>query len=57
MNRFQRTASSYAYYGYLQRYTPEQLRKYQSERHHSLGRKGSFQTLVKKYGTEHINYE
>lgn len=57
MNRFQRSASNYAYYGYLQRYTPEQIRKYQSERHYHLGRRGAFNTLVLKYASEHINYE
>lgn len=30
MNRFQRAASNYAYYGYLTRYSPESLRTYQS---------------------------
>jgi len=57
MNRFQRCASNYAYYGYLNRFTPETLRNYQSERFHSLGRKGAYDTLVLKMATDHVNYE
>lgn len=57
MNRFQRTASNYAYYGYLQRYTPEQVRKYQTERHYFLGRRGAYNNLVLKFAAEHVNYE
>lgn len=57
MNRFQRAASNYSYYGYLQRYQPDQLRKYQSERHYYLGRRGAFSNLVYKYAADHINYE
>ena len=57
MNRFQRTASTDAYYGYLTKHTPEHLRKYQSERHYTLGRRGAFDTLVWKMAADHINYE
>jgi hypothetical protein len=57
MNRFQRTASNYAYYGYLTRYTPENMRVNQSERNHTLGRRGAFDTLVWKMAADHINYE
>lgn len=57
MNRFQRCASNYAYYGYLNRYAPETLRTYQSERHFSLGRRGAYDTLVIKMATDHVNYE
>lgn len=57
MNRFNRLASKWSYYSYLQRYTPEQLRKYQSERYFFLGRKGAFDTLVFKMAADHINYE
>ena len=57
MNRFQRTASNYAYYGYLQRYQPEQLRNYQSDRYYYLGRRGAFSNLVYKFAADHVNYE
>ena len=57
MNRFQRCASNYVYYGYLNRYSPETLRTYQSERFYSLGRRGAYDTLVLKMGADHINYE
>lgn len=57
MNRFQRTASKYAYYGYLNRFAPETLRTYQSERFYNLGRRGAYDTLVLKMGADHINYE
>ena len=57
MNRFQRCASNYAYYGYLNRFAPETLRTYQSERHFVLGRKGAYDTLVYKMAADHINYE
>lgn len=57
INRFARTASNYSYYGYLNRYTPEQIRTYQSERHYSLGRRGAFNNLVIKMSCDHINYE
>ena len=57
MNRFQRTASKHAYYGYLARYTPEALRTYQSERFYGLGRRGAYDTLVLKMGADHVNYE
>jgi hypothetical protein len=57
MNRFQRCASNYAYYGYLNRYAPETLRNYQSERHLCLGRKGAYDTLVIKMTTDHVNFE
>ncbi len=56
MNRFQRCASNYAYYNYLNRYTPSQLRLYQGERHYTLGRKGAYNTLVLKMASDHINY-
>ena len=57
MNRFQRTASNYAYYGYLTRYSPESLRTYQSERFFTLGRKAAYDTLVLKMAADHVNYE
>lgn len=57
MNRFQRTASNYKYYGYLTRYSPQLLRTYQSERFFTLGRRGAYDTLVYKMGADHINYE
>ena len=57
LNRFQRTASTYAYYGYLTRHNPEHLRRYQSERNYTLGRRGAFDTLVWKMAADHINYE
>ena len=57
MNRFQRCASNYQYYGYLNRYAPQLLRTYQSERFFALGRKGAYDTLVYKMGADHINYE
>lgn len=57
MNRFQRAASNYDYYNYLQRYTPEQVRRYQADRHYYLGRRGAFNNLVLKYAADHINYE
>lgn len=57
INRFARGASKWSYYSYLQRYTPEQLRTYQSERYYGLGRRGAFDTLVYKAGADHINYE
>ena len=57
LNRFQRTASQHAYYGYLTRHTPENLRRYQSERNYTLGRKGAFDTLVWKMAADHISYE
>ena len=57
MNRFARCASNYSYYGYLNRFAPETLRTYQSERSYQLGRKGAYDTLVYKMGADHINYE
>ena len=57
MNRFTRTASNYAYYGYLTRYTPASIRTYQSDRHYFLGRRGAFNNLVLKMAADHINYE
>ena len=57
MNRFQRCASNYSYYGYLNRFAPETLRNYQSERFYQLGRKGAYDTLVYKMGADHINFE
>ena len=57
MNRFGRCASNYAYYGYLNRFAPETLRNYQSERFFALGRKGAYDTLVYKMGADHIYYE
>jgi hypothetical protein len=57
MNRFQRTASKYAYYGYLNRFTPEILRNYQSEQHLVLGRRGAYDTLVIKMAVDHLGYE
>lgn len=57
LNRFQRLASNYSYYGYINRYSPELLRKYQTGRHYYLGRKGAFDTLVYKGAADHINYE
>jgi hypothetical protein len=57
MNRFQRLASNYKYYGYITKYEPQHLRKYQSERNHGLGRKGAYDTLVIKMGGDHISYE
>ena len=57
VNRFARAASQYAYYGYLSRYDPEMLRKYQSERSFDLGRRGAYDTLVYKMGADHVNYE
>ncbi len=57
MNRFQRTASKHAYYGYVNRFAPEILRNYQSERFYSLGRRGAFDTLVIKMSTDHVNFE
>lgn len=57
LNRFQRTASQHAYYGYLTRHTPEHLRRYQSERNYTLGRRGAFDTLVWKMAADHISYE
>lgn len=57
MNRFQRTASKHAYYGYLNRFTPETLRTYQSERFYQLGRRGAYDTLVLKMAADHVNYE
>lgn len=57
INKFARTASNYSYYGYLNRYTPQQLRTYQSERHYYLGRRGAFNNLVLKMAADHINYE
>ena len=57
MNRFQRCASNYTYYNYLNRYSPAMLRQYQTERYFHLGRSGSFTTLVYKMGADHINYE
>ena len=57
LNRFQRTASQHAYYGYLTRHTPEHLRRYQSVRNYTLGRKGAFDTLVWKMAADHISYE
>ena len=57
MNRFQRCASNYAYYGYLNRFAPETLRTYQSERFYQLGRRGAYDTLVLKMGCDHVNYE
>ena len=57
MNRFQRCASNYAYYNYLNRYSPAMLRTYQSGRYYNSGRSGSFTTLVHKMAADHINYE
>ena len=57
VNRFARTASKYAYYGYLNRYDPSLLRKYQSERSYTLGRRGAYDTLVLKMAADHVNYE
>ncbi len=57
INKFARNASKYTYYGYLQRYNPEQLRTYQSERMYRLGRRGAFNNLVYKFAADHINYE
>lgn len=57
INKFARAASSYSYYGYLNRYTPEQLRTYQSQRYECLGRRGAFNNLVYKMASDHINYE
>jgi hypothetical protein len=57
INKFARGASTYSYYGYLNRYTPEQIRKYQSERHYFLGRRGAYNNLVLKMAADHINYE
>ncbi len=57
INKFARAASTYSYYGYLNRYTPEQIRTYQSERMYFLGRRGAFNNLVYKYAADHINYE
>lgn len=57
INKFARCASNYSYYGYLNRYTPEQLRSYQSERYYYLGRRGAFDNLVTKMAADHINYE
>jgi hypothetical protein len=57
MNRFQRTASKHAYYGYLNRFTPETLRTYQSERFYALGRRGAYDTLILKMAADHVNYE
>jgi len=57
VNRFARAASKYAYYGYLTKYEPATLRKYQSERHYDLGRRGAYDTIVLKMGTDHVNYE
>ncbi len=57
MNRFQRTASKHAYYNYVNRFAPETLRTYQSERFYCLGRRGAYDTLVYKMAADHINYE
>lgn len=57
MNRFTRCASNYAYYGYLNKYTPATLRNYQGERHYYLGRRGAYNNLVLKMASDHINYE
>lgn len=57
INRFARNASNYSYYNYLTRYSPEQLRTYQTERHYYLGRRGAFNNLVLKMAADHINYE
>ena len=57
MNRFQRAASNYAYYGYLTRYSPESLRTYQSQRFFSLGRRAAYDTLVLKMAADHVNFE
>jgi hypothetical protein len=57
MNRFQRCASNYTYYGYLNKHTPEHMRKYQSQRFHELGRRGAFDTLIYRMAADHLNYE
>lgn len=57
INRFARTASINPYYGYLDRYTPTQIRQYQSERNFCLGRRGAYNNLVLKMAADHINYE
>jgi hypothetical protein len=57
INKFARTASTYTYYNYLNRYTPEQLRTFQSERYYCLGRRGAFDTLVLKMSGDHMNLE
>ena len=57
MNRFQRCASNYAYYNYLNRYSPASIREYQAERYYKLGRRGAYNTLVYKMASDHINYE
>lgn len=57
MNRFTRAASNYAYYAYVSRYTPDLLRKYQSERYHMLGRRGAYDTLVKRAGVNSMGNE
>lgn len=56
MNRFQRVASNYAYYGYLNRFTPETLRTYQSERFYGLGRRAACDALVLRMGASHVNF-
>lgn len=57
VNRFSRAAAKYAYYGYLTQHDPAILRKYQSERHYELGRRGAYDNLVLKMATDHVNYE
>jgi hypothetical protein len=57
MNRFQRLASNYSYYGYITRTTPDILRRYQSERSYVLGRRGAYDTLVLKMAVDHVNFE
>lgn len=57
MNRFQRLASKHAYYGYLNKFTPETLRTYQSERFYCLGRRAAYDALVLKMAADHVNYE
>jgi hypothetical protein len=57
ITKFSRGASKWSYYSYLQRTSPEHLRKHQSERNYYLGRKGAFDTLVYKMAADHICYE
>ncbi|KAL4460983.1 hypothetical protein ABPG74_016455 [Tetrahymena malaccensis] len=57
MNRFFKVSSKYQYYKYLEQYDAAFLRKYQSETHWYLGRRGAWKNLVIKYAGDHISLE
>ncbi|EGR34649.1 hypothetical protein IMG5_005150 [Ichthyophthirius multifiliis] len=57
MNRFFKVNSNYSYYKYLEKYDANFLRRYQSETHYYLGRRGAWRNLVIKYAGDHIALE